>query len=364
LRALDQSAKEANEPLTPAQEDAYQLLLKLYQVRDAGQAEADLTDEEEARLRERLGWFGDLALAPPDGSHQAARDVALQPAYRTLTGLITFGSVFGVLALIGLFGLPIFLICLATGSARTRLTTGSPASGLYAEAFALYLLLFVGASFAITYLRPPGGDLLWSGAAALLGLTAIAWPVVRGLPWSQVRRDIGINGGRHPVLELLLGLVGYALTLPLLAVGFIITLILLTLQRHLAGEAKPGQGPTHPVNDYLAAGDWQVGLQVLILAAVIAPIVEETLFRGVLHRQLREATGRLGGVLSFLVSAFFGSFLFAVIHPQGFLFVPALMGLALGFALLREWRDSVIPGVIAHGVHNGSLVLFLLVVAS
>jgi membrane protease YdiL (CAAX protease family) len=55
------------------------------------------------------------------------------------------------------------------------------------------------------------------------------------------------------------------------------------------------------------------------------------------------------------------SFIFAVIHPQGILFVPVLMSLAFGFALAREWRDSLIPGMVAHGLSNGLIMTLIMV---
>jgi membrane protease YdiL (CAAX protease family) len=56
------------------------------------------------------------------------------------------------------------------------------------------------------------------------------------------------------------------------------------------------------------------------------------------------------------------SFLFAVIHPQGFLAVPPLMSLALAFTLMREWRGTLLPPMIAHGINNAvaTLLLFLM----
>jgi membrane protease YdiL (CAAX protease family) len=87
------------------------------------------------------------------------------------------------------------------------------------------------------------------------------------------------------------------------------------------------------------------------------------MFRGALYRHLRNATERrLGRTGSFLASAAVVSFLFAVIHPQGVLAVPALMGLAVGLTVLREWRGSLLPSMMVHGIHNG-LTTFVLVQA-
>jgi len=51
--------------------------------------------------------------------------------------------------------------------------------------------------------------------------------------------------------------------------------------------------------------------------------------------------------------------LFAAIHPQGLATIPALAGLAIGFALIREWRGSLIAPMAAHAMHNGILVGFM-----
>ena len=51
------------------------------------------------------------------------------------------------------------------------------------------------------------------------------------------------------------------------------------------------------------------------------------------------------------------SFLFALVHPQGWLAIPALMSLAFGFAVFREWRGSLLPCMVAHGVSNGLVML-------
>jgi membrane protease YdiL (CAAX protease family) len=116
--------------------------------------------------------------------------------------------------------------------------------------------------------------------------------------------------------------------------------------------------PSHPIVQVLVHGDAWVWLQILLVASVLAPLVEETMFRGVLYRHLRDLTGRWGRLVSILVSASLVSFIFAVIHPQGWAGVPVLMGLAFSFALVREWRGSLLPAMVAHGLNN-TLALLL-----
>jgi membrane protease YdiL (CAAX protease family) len=78
----------------------------------------------------------------------------------------------------------------------------------------------------------------------------------------------------------------------------------------------------------------------------------EIAFRGILYRHLRDECGRLGLVASLAIAALASSFLFAVIHPQGVLFAPALMGLAVAFCISRETRGSLWPAIVAHGINN------------
>ena len=95
---------------------------------------------------------------------------------------------------------------------------------------------------------------------------------------------------------------------------------------------------------------------MFLMACVLAPIMEEIAFRGLLYRHLRDATRRWR--IGFLFSVFVVSVLFAVVHPQGLLAVPALAALAVGFALAREWRGTLAPSIIAHGLNN-ALILSL-----
>jgi membrane protease YdiL (CAAX protease family) len=46
------------------------------------------------------------------------------------------------------------------------------------------------------------------------------------------------------------------------------------------------------------------------------------------------------------------SFLFPIIHPQGWVAVPALGSIAMALAALREWRGSIIASMTAHAFNN------------
>jgi membrane protease YdiL (CAAX protease family) len=326
-----------------------------------------LTDDDRDLLRREMGWCGELALTPPDSPDRAA---VLAPARRFARTYLTALGAALALGLLGLVGLAALLVFFLTGNLRPALTPPTGHGGLYAEAFAVYMVTFLGLGVARAFLLPPNApDVALGGLAMLLSLAVgLAWPVLRGVPWRQVRQEVGLTLRRHPLREAAVGLGGYALVLPIFGVGVIVTAVLLNVQRtrelgaHPEEHFNPVESPTHPIVEWLEHPDWWLLLQVVFLASVLAPLVEETMFRGALYRHLRDATARLGRGGSFVVSAVVVSFLFAAIHPQGLLAVPALMALALGLTLLREWRGSLLPSMMVHGIHNG-LTAFVLVQA-
>jgi membrane protease YdiL (CAAX protease family) len=331
-----------------------------------GEPPPSLTDADRELLLHDLGWSGELALTPP-GADPADRARVIAPARQLAATLLTVIGVAAMLGLFGLAGLVVLLAFLFAGKLRPALPPPTRHGGIYAEAFAVYMVVFVALEIGFAFLPRVGPVLLVNAAAMLLSLAAgLVWPVLRGVPWRQVRQEIGLTLGRHPLFEPLVGVAGYAMILPIFAVGIIVSYVLISLDRRWRVGPNPEEHfapieqPTHPIVEWLGHPDWWLLLQVVILASVLAPLVEETMFRGVLYRHLRNATAGLGRPGSFLVSAGVVSFLFAVIHPQGVLAVPALMSLAVGLTLLREWRGSLLPSMMVHGLHNG-LTTFILV---
>ena len=356
--------------LTPEDASTKDILQRLYADYAEGEfAAPSVSDSERLLVRNRLDWFGELALAPAQGPDKAARQAVIGSATRTFVALFSAVVGLGLVAVVGFVGLILFLIFLFNGSLQTGIHCGSTHGSVYAETFALYLITYFGLNFGLSFVHALAGwTLPVAGASALFSLVALAWPVVRGIPWRQVREEIGLTMGRKPALEPLVGVGGYAITLPILGVGVAIMLVLLLIAGSFKGLESPdefstqGGLPYHPIVLALVRPNWWVRLQVLVLACVVAPIVEETMFRGVLYRHLRESSWRLGFFLSVMISAVVVSFVFAVIHPQGLIAVPALMALAFGFSLVREWRGTLIPGMVAHGLNNG-LALCLAILA-
>jgi membrane protease YdiL (CAAX protease family) len=73
--------------------------------------------------------------------------------------------------------------------------------------------------------------------------------------------------------------------------------------------------------------------------------MEETMFRGILFHHLRQRW-------SWVVTAVIISVIFAMLHPQGWVAIPALSAIAMVLAALREWRGSLIAPMAAHACNN------------
>ena len=255
------------------------------------------------------------------------------------------------------------------GKVKYRITLAGTSHGIYAETFALWLFCFFALQVAVQLLvnkKPELADhvLIISFITFIISLSLLAWPVLRGISWPEVRRDIGWTTDRLRGLEPFLGIAGYVMTLPILAVGVSIVYLLIIIQGVFAGPQPtftPAGGPAHPIINNLANGDLWTYIQVYLVASVAAPIVEETMFRGVLYQHLRSASRNMGLFVSVLLATLINTFVFAAIHPQGWIAIPALMSLAIGFTLMREWRGTVIPSILMHGINNGLVMTLLMI---
>lgn len=339
------------EPLTAEERRLIELLTRLYRGYEKKHDPNVLNQNEQEELAEELGWAGKLALAPAGGPDPKVRDALLASA-RNLVYL-TLGFFLGGCGglVVGIVVLILILIAVFGRRSNRGFIPGSPYGAIYAETFAVWIVAFVLLHVAGDFIPAGDSHLLVGTMLNLLSLSALAWPVMRGVPWAEVRQDVGLSFLGQGPRQVLSGPVAYLATWPLLLIGAILVFVLLCIWTMVA----PGQPPKigHPIEQDLAnPSDWTL-FQVYFAACFAAPLLEELLFRGVLYRHLREATRGSSLFGSFLISGLLTSLIFAVIHPQGLLAVPVLMSLAMGFTLAREWRGSIVPCVIAHGIHNG-----------
>jgi membrane protease YdiL (CAAX protease family) len=302
-----------------------------------------LSDPQRADLLRDLGWFGRLAVTQGEPDDAPARAAVLAQAQRTSTALTVAGALAAFTLFLGFAGLVTLVVLFAVGALRFAYVPPAVGPTVWLETFAVWLAAFVLFSLVAGRL-PIHLPILGSEAVVAAGTAAIAfgWPMWRaGLSVADVRRALGWHVGRGLFTEMACGVAGYVAGLPVLAAGLVVTLVLTQLA---------GAHPSHPIEQEF--GEQMSGGHVLSLfatAAVLAPILEETMFRGALFGHLRRRHRAW-------VSAGIVAFLFAAIHPQGWTTIPVLGSIALILAFLREWRGSLIASMTAHAINNGVLV--------
>jgi membrane protease YdiL (CAAX protease family) len=165
---------------------------------------------------------------------------------------------------------------------------------------------------------------------------------MRGIRSSDCRNALGWHTGKGLFTEIGCGLVGYVTGIPLVALGLVVSFMLMSLTK---------SQPSHPLVGEVGKMN---PLTIYVLACVVAPVLEESMFRGALLHHMRT---RWNWVLSALVV----SLIFAAIHPQGWTFIPTLGAIAFVLAALREWRGSLLAPIVAHATTNFVTVTLLLV---
>ena len=310
-----------------------------------------LDEAQRRRLRQRHRWPARLALSHGLAASDPARRQALAPTTRVLIVLVLGLMVAGVSGLTGL-GLGIAAIVLvAVGRLRPHHQVGravppGPGRTALLETVAVFLAGYIVLSFAFGALSQVAGvDLSW----VVLWLLPLAmfWPLLRGVTWAELRQAWGWHRGRGVAFEAVCGVAGQLAGLPLLVIGIIVTLIIVVVSQ------QDSAAPMHPLFEQLSQAGWWAVVRLYLLACVWAPLVEETVFRGAFYHHVRRRCG-------VVISAVAVGFVFAAIHPQGLAAIPALLSRAVVFALLREWRGSLIAPITAHACNNAWAVTMAL----
>jgi membrane protease YdiL (CAAX protease family) len=115
------------------------------------------------------------------------------------------------------------------------------------------------------------------------------------------------------------------------------------------GEGDVGP-PENPIAEVLMNAS---GINLVLLFGLMtiwAPVVEETLFRGVLYRDLR-------GWAPVAVAVLISGLWFGLMHGYAGLMLMPVIVIGFCFGVLREWRGSIVPTVVAHAVHNFAIGL-------
>lgn len=278
---------------------------------------------------------------------KAALENAEAEAASSVQALFILGYVVAFIGILGMVLLVRFGLLYAPG--LTRSGRRENYSGALISSFVLYLISFVVLDFVAGLIIDAAGlaNLKSVGTAAALGLQMLAMLTAVSLGLDRLRSLVGSwmealqeTGLRLVSLARVLawGFGGYAAALPVIAAS---TLVWNAITQTLFPTVPT---PEHPLVPQLSEGSAALAM-ALVVAVVVAPLVEETAFRGMLYGALR---GRMGVWSSAVISGT----IFALVHPTlPGQFLP-IMTLGVVLALLREKTGSLAPGMICHGLNN------------
>ncbi len=160
--------------------------------------------------------------------------------------------------------------------------------------------------------------LVLGGFLTLMGKPVWTWET---FGWRPVPHGVGY------------GLLALVLSLPLLVIAYLIAVALFGMDQQ-----------QQPLVEELQTASPLLQAYLVVVAAVMAPLVEETLFRGLLFRALNAR-------LAFWPAALISALLFAAGHALLFALLPVML-LGSLFAFLTRRAGSVVPSATAHGVYN------------
>jgi membrane protease YdiL (CAAX protease family) len=121
------------------------------------------------------------------------------------------------------------------------------------------------------------------------------------------------------------------------------------LLARLLGGTEPPPVPWGPLAGSFNRAQWVV---FILLAVALAPVAEETFYRGFLYNALRQ---RFHPILAALMQAA----VFGYAHPFGLANSAAIGMLALVLALVYEWRKTLLTPILLHSAVNTVGMLFL-----
>ncbi|MDQ4094831.1 MAG: CPBP family intramembrane metalloprotease [Actinomycetota bacterium] len=203
------------------------------------------------------------------------------------------------------------------------------------------LALVVGAALRDA-VNLSGGVGLLLGYVLLYGSVALMlWALV--LKRRRVsRQDVGLGGVRPGPI---------ALMIPLTFGVLIMNYIVAVLTTVIFGRVPTAEDQLGVRLQTLTAFDF---VCLFIVVVIIAPILEEIVFRGLLYRAIR---ARIGVASATVITAL----AFSAMHFQ-----PLLLGVLFAFgvvlALVAEWSDSLYPPIVLHALNNSVAILLPFVV--
>jgi len=318
-----------------------------------------------AQLRHQEEWLAGMVL--PTYWRRVGESAAADQATQWAAGLTRkFGgrlllllSVYGSLGLVGLVILAVAVVRWAFFVRREPRATRPPLIVPWEPLDALEIVALLYFAMAVTgvlaglllaRVLDNAPDVVRVGVIAgqyLLatgGALFVVWARVSGLN----RRKLSILGlrFRRPAWLTAHGIGGYAVLVVLLVLATVL----------LPGGSPLGAAPGQ-TGERLLSGAHSPGARVILfgLICVLAPILEEIIFRGFVFPGLRRRMPMASAVAM-------SALLFALMHNNAAAMIPiTLIGIVL--AVLYERNLSIVPSIICHALNN-TLVFFLMLLTA
>ncbi len=270
----------------------------------------------------------------------ASDDFTFRQNERTATlrnRAIYVGAVIWGLGILGLAFVPVALRCLVNAfrTKKRGYSSGwSPSLGI--TIFLLATLAWIGFTMVLEFgisllpgLHPVAAILLDTAARILPSVIALGLLFTK---ISHIPRSIGLNGHVHP--PVIIGLFSLLIVIDQI------------LRRVLGGFVS--EDPTGGLS-YADSGIFGL-VFVIVSACLVAPLVEEILYRGILFRSLANRTG-------VLAAAALSSLVFATLHFYDAYGLASVATFGFICALLYQSTGSLVDVVVLHMLYNTSITL-------
>lgn len=320
-------------------------------VLEAYQPGVTLNPTDLQELRVSLGEYAPFLNATPQSlkeSHPEIVEASLNTLYKILIGI----TILGVLVILALISFAVFSFLILRKKLIARNVPVLSQPDCLLETFCLYL---AGMILTSIYILPFAAEhtqlspLYLNVVAIPLLLSVLVWPLLRGVGAVELRDSLALNFGGilKTFTDALLAPFAYLAGWVVIAV--VLVLYALALQIF---SVDPSSGAHPVVPMLLGGGDNKMVVAIALLAVIVAPFVEEIMFRGALYGWLRSFLPAWSAII---ISAS----CFAFMHPQGAIGLVPLASIGILLAILREWRGSLVAPMIAHACFNGGTLILL-----
>lgn len=323
----------------------------------------------------KLGSFAPIALADVyklkggekyQSQYQIEKDKIFTKSIISLAGLLIGLGFFTIILLAGTIILIVYVILYFRNKRRLRQTQLQAAdemspidksymSGYLIEAFLVFLISEMAVSLLFSSLIFIMGMREIISSQILLVLSLISEIISAAITLFYLRnrlslrnwsiKVIGLTKGKIPK-NIGWGFAGYAASIPLMLFASSISKVVDTYIPTPPNSIAP---------KLLQSSDAFSRIIIFLLVSVLAPVLEEVFFRGILFTSFRKKWNVTTGLI-------LSSVLFALLHPFPLSFLPIFV-LGSVYTILTIECKSLIPNIIAHSLNNTIIFILMIIVS-